>query len=120
MNQGSSSYGTISYNSLASVAADQSYKASITGEYQTQDCGNNRAQYGQPQADITSPTFGYILNTVNTGPVGTGNTAPVTVHAAVSVPGNMRQVRLFPEAPISRDERALSRPGLKVEPAANC
>jgi Carboxypeptidase regulatory-like domain/TonB dependent receptor len=32
----------------------------------------NRAQYGQPQSDITSPTFGYILNTVNTGPVGTG------------------------------------------------
>ena len=33
MNQGSSSYGTISYNSLASFAANQSYKASITGEY---------------------------------------------------------------------------------------
>jgi len=33
MNQGSSYYGTISYNSLASFAANQSYKASITGEY---------------------------------------------------------------------------------------
>ena len=33
MNQGSSSYGTISYNSLASFAANQSYKSSITGEY---------------------------------------------------------------------------------------
>ena len=33
MNQGSSSYGTISYNSLASFEANQSYKASITGEY---------------------------------------------------------------------------------------
>ena len=33
MNQGSSAYGTISYNSLASFAANQSYKASITGEY---------------------------------------------------------------------------------------
>ena len=33
MNQGSSSYGTISYNSLASFAANQSNKASITGEY---------------------------------------------------------------------------------------
>ena len=32
----------------------------------------NRAQYGQPQNDITSLTFGHILNTVNTGPVGTG------------------------------------------------
>jgi len=33
MNQGSSAYGTISYNSLASFAANQSYKASLTGEY---------------------------------------------------------------------------------------
>ena len=33
MNQGSSSYGTVSFNSLASFAADQSYKASITGTY---------------------------------------------------------------------------------------
>ncbi len=33
MNQGSSSYGTISYNPLASFEANQSYKASITGEY---------------------------------------------------------------------------------------
>ncbi len=33
MNQGSSSYGTISYNSLASFEGNQSYKASITGEY---------------------------------------------------------------------------------------
>jgi hypothetical protein len=32
----------------------------------------NRAQYGQPQTDLTSTTFGQILNTVNTGPVGTG------------------------------------------------
>jgi hypothetical protein len=33
MNQGSSSYGTISYNSLNSLEDDQAYKASITGEY---------------------------------------------------------------------------------------
>ena len=33
MNQGSSSYGTVSFNSLASFAANQSYKASITGTY---------------------------------------------------------------------------------------
>lgn len=33
MNQGSSSYGTVSYNSLASFEHNQSYKASITGEY---------------------------------------------------------------------------------------
>ena len=33
MNQGSSAYGTVSYNSLASFAANQSYKASITGDY---------------------------------------------------------------------------------------
>jgi len=33
MNQGSSSYGTISYSSLASFAANQANKASITGEY---------------------------------------------------------------------------------------
>ena len=33
MNQGSSTYGTISYNSLTSFAANQSYKASITGTY---------------------------------------------------------------------------------------
>ena len=33
MNQGSSSYGTVSFNSLTSFAADQSYKASITGTY---------------------------------------------------------------------------------------
>ncbi len=33
MNQGSSSYGTISYNSPASFADNESYKASITGEY---------------------------------------------------------------------------------------
>jgi len=33
MNQGGSAYGTISYNSLASFAANQSYKASITGDY---------------------------------------------------------------------------------------
>jgi Carboxypeptidase regulatory-like domain len=33
MNQGSSAYGTISYNSLTSFEANQSYKASITGEY---------------------------------------------------------------------------------------
>src|SRR5208283_1510866 len=33
MNQGSSSYGTISYNALTSFENNQSYKASITGEY---------------------------------------------------------------------------------------
>ncbi len=33
MNQGSSSYGTISYNSLPNFETNQSYKASITGEY---------------------------------------------------------------------------------------
>ena len=33
MNQGGSAYGTVSFNSLASFAADQSYKASITGVY---------------------------------------------------------------------------------------
>ncbi|MGA7315003.1 MAG: TonB-dependent receptor, partial [Silvibacterium sp.] len=33
MNQGGSAYGTVSYNSLASFAANKSYKASITGEY---------------------------------------------------------------------------------------
>ncbi len=33
MNQGSSTYGTVSFNSLTSFAADQSYKASITGTY---------------------------------------------------------------------------------------
>ncbi len=33
MNQGSSSYGTIAYNSLTSFEDNQAYKASITGEY---------------------------------------------------------------------------------------
>ena len=33
MNQGGGAYGTVSYNSLASFAANGSYKASITGEY---------------------------------------------------------------------------------------
>ncbi len=33
MNQGSSSYGTISYNSLTKFENNQAYKASITGEY---------------------------------------------------------------------------------------
>jgi hypothetical protein len=33
MDQGSSSYGTVSFNSLAAFAADQSYKSSITGSY---------------------------------------------------------------------------------------
>ena len=33
MNQGSSSYGTITYSSLSSFAANQASKASITGEY---------------------------------------------------------------------------------------
>ncbi len=33
MNQGSSAYGTISYNSLTNFEANNSYKASITGEY---------------------------------------------------------------------------------------
>jgi hypothetical protein len=32
----------------------------------------NRAQYGQPHADLSSPAFGQIISTVNTGPVGTG------------------------------------------------
>ena len=32
----------------------------------------NRAQYGLPLADLSASTFGQILNTVNTGPVGTG------------------------------------------------
>lgn len=32
----------------------------------------NRAQYGLPLADLTSGTFGQIISTVNTGPVGTG------------------------------------------------
>jgi hypothetical protein len=32
----------------------------------------NPNQYGLPQTDISSATFGQILNTVNTGPVGTG------------------------------------------------
>jgi hypothetical protein len=33
MNQGSSTYGTVSFNSLAHFAADEAYKASITGTY---------------------------------------------------------------------------------------
>ncbi len=33
MNQGSSAYGTISYNTLSAFAVNNSYKASITGEY---------------------------------------------------------------------------------------
>lgn len=32
----------------------------------------NRAQYGQPLSDLSAPTFGQIITTVNTGPVGTG------------------------------------------------
>jgi TonB-dependent receptor-like protein len=32
----------------------------------------NRAQYGSPLADISSDTFGQIINTVNVGPIGTG------------------------------------------------
>ena len=32
----------------------------------------NRAQYGQPLADLSAATFGQIISTVNTGPVGTG------------------------------------------------
>ncbi len=32
----------------------------------------NRAQYGSPQNDVSAATFGEILNTVNTGPTGTG------------------------------------------------
>jgi hypothetical protein len=32
----------------------------------------NRAQYGPPLADLSSSTFGQIISTVNTGPVGTG------------------------------------------------
>jgi hypothetical protein len=33
MNQGSSTYGTVSFNSLVNFAANDAYKASITGEY---------------------------------------------------------------------------------------
>src|SRR5271156_1982609 len=33
MNQGGSAYGTVSYNSLTSFTSNQSYKASITGQY---------------------------------------------------------------------------------------
>jgi hypothetical protein len=32
----------------------------------------NRAQYGQPLADLSASTFSEIITTVNTGPVGTG------------------------------------------------
>ncbi len=32
----------------------------------------NRAQYGQPLADLSASNFGEIITTVNTGPVGTG------------------------------------------------
>jgi hypothetical protein len=32
----------------------------------------NRAQYGQPQADWSSSTFGQIITTANTTPIGTG------------------------------------------------
>lgn len=32
----------------------------------------NRAQYGLPLADLSTSTFGQIISTVNTGPVGTG------------------------------------------------
>lgn len=32
----------------------------------------NRAQYGQPLADLSAATFGQIIGTVNAGPVGTG------------------------------------------------
>ncbi len=32
----------------------------------------NRAQYGQPLSDLSASTFGHIITTVNTGPVGTG------------------------------------------------
>jgi len=32
----------------------------------------NRAQYGAPVSDFSSASFGHILSTVNTGPVGTG------------------------------------------------
>ena len=32
----------------------------------------NHAEYGQPQNDVSATTFGQILNTVNTGPTGTG------------------------------------------------
>ncbi len=33
MNQGGSAYGTVSFNSLTNFASDESYKASITGDY---------------------------------------------------------------------------------------
>jgi hypothetical protein len=32
----------------------------------------NRAQYGQPQADWSTSSFGKIITTVNTTPIGTG------------------------------------------------
>jgi hypothetical protein len=32
----------------------------------------NRAQYGQPLADLSASTFGQIIGAVNTGPIGTG------------------------------------------------
>jgi hypothetical protein len=32
----------------------------------------NRAQYGQPQADSSTSSFGQIITTANTSPVGTG------------------------------------------------
>lgn len=62
MNQGSSSYGTVSYNSLAAFEANQSYRASITGEYPVN--GLRKTQfYGYLQDEFKwRPTF-----TVNLG-----------------------------------------------------
>ncbi len=57
MNQGSSSYGTISYNSLTRFEANQSNKASITGEYPVN--GLRKTQfYGYVQDEFKwRPTF---------------------------------------------------------------
>ncbi len=44
----------------------------------------NRAQYGLPLADVSSGTFGRIISTVNTGPVGTGTPRQVQFLAKLS------------------------------------
>ncbi len=60
MNQGSSSYGTISYNSLASFAGNQANKASITGEYPVN--GLRKTQF-----------FGYVQDEFKWRPTFTAN-----------------------------------------------
>ena len=60
MNQGSSAYGTISYNSLTAFEANQSYKASITGEYPVN--GLRKTQF-----------FGYIQDEFKWRPTFTVN-----------------------------------------------